>query len=369
MRTPIVERLGAEFPIFAFSHCRDVVAAVTNAGGIGVLGALGDTPEELEIELRWIEDQVGDKPYGVDIVLPATTLEDRQEGSAAEITAKLEALIPAEHRAFAASVLREHGVEPGDDDHATFTTGLKSTERRLVDVVLAHKARVLVNALGAMPRDIVDRCHDAGVLCGGLVGSPQHAARQVANGVDFVVAQGTEAGGHTGDISTMVLIPQVVDLVGDVPVLAAGGIASGRQMAAALALGAQGVWTGSLWMTVTEASTEPVLKAKLIAASSSDTARSKAMTGKPNRLLKSAWTGAWDDPSTPTPLGWPLQLQVSQPAMRAWTRSGNQALATTSIGQGIGMINEVRASRRVVLDLVEEFIETCEKLGRFVNGD
>lgn len=267
MRTKLAKDLGIEFPIFAFSHCRDVVAAVSRAGGMGILGALGSTPDQLEIELDWLDRHVGGKPYGVDIVLPAKSVEDSRPDPG-----DLAAMIPQGHRDFVSALLTRHGVTPPEPDRANRPMS-KEQERLLVDIVLAHPARILVNALGPMPPDIVERCHDHDVLTGALVGSPQHAERQRANGVDVLVAQGTEAAGHTGDVTTMVLVPQVVEAVWPSPVLAAGGIATGRQVAAALALGAQGVWTGSMWLTVQESSTPPVLKEKILAATSSDTVR------------------------------------------------------------------------------------------------
>ena len=350
-----------EYPIFAFSHCRDVVAAVTNAGGFGVFGALGSTPGHLDEQLRWIDEQVRGRPYGVDIVLPAKSLEDDHPA-----VDDLAAMIPEEHRAFLAALLDRHGVhvEPG----APMRVSSKAAERDLVDVALAHEARLLVNALGPMPPEIVEQCHDAGVLVGALVGTPHHAVKQVGNGVDIIVAQGTEAAGHTGDISTLVLVPQVVDAVAPAPVLAAGGIASGRQIAAALALGAQGVWTGSLWLTVQESDTPPALRDKILAASSSDTVRTRSVTGKPNRFLRSAWTDAWDAPGAPPPLPWPLQMMLTTGAIGRIMQVQNRELITTSVGQGVGLIDAPRSARHVVAGLVEEFVDAAGRVGSLISG-
>jgi len=367
VRTPLSKQLGCEFPIFAFSHCRDVVAAVSRAGGVGVLGALGSTPDELDMELSWIEEQVGDKPYAVDIVLPATTLDrDRPEPDA---HAQLEAMIPQRHRDFVEEVLARHGVGPLPEDQRRPTDRIGNTaaERGLVDVVVGHRPRLLVNALGPMPKDVVDTAHAAGILTGGLVGSIAHAHRQVANGVDVIVAQGTEAAGHTGQITTMALVPQVVDAVAPVPVLAAGGIASGRQIAAALALGAQGVWTGTMWLTVEEADTDAVLKERILAADSTATTQTKSMTGKPNRFLRNAWTDAWVEPGAPEPLPWPLQLKLSTPAHARITRSQHPQLVGTSVGQSVGMVNTSRPAARVLMDLVEEFIEATGRMAQLVD--
>ena len=365
----IVERLGIEFPIFAFSHCRDVVAAVSRAGGYGVLGALAYSPEQLEIELTWIDEHVDGKPYGVDIVMPAKYV-GKGGGDEASL-ANLEAMIPAEHHRFVDELLAEHGVPPLPDgvDAPVKAAGLGVDEEGpgQVEVSLAHGASMLVNALGPPPPDVIAKAHEHGVLVGALAGAKVHAERQVAMGVDVIVAQGTEAGGHCGDVSTMVLVPEIVDAVGpDVPVLAAGGIGSGRQMAAALALGAQGVWTGSIWLTVAEADTQPLVVENLLAASSRDTVRSRAMTGKPARQLRSAWTEAWEREDTPDPLPMPLQGILFSEAGRRVTRAKNKELSGFPVGQIVGRMNTVRPTRDVIFDMVQEWIETTERLGSMV---
>jgi NAD(P)H-dependent flavin oxidoreductase YrpB (nitropropane dioxygenase family) len=361
MLTPLARDLGAEFPIFAFTHCRDVAAAVTKAGGVGVLGALGRTPEHLDMELTWMEEQVGELPYGVDIVIPATSLD--RDSDDPEIQTRLESMIPAEHRRFVEEFLDRHHIGPlPEAPRPTDRIGNSAAERELVDVVLGHRARILVNALGPMPKEIVDRAHQGGILVGGLVGSPTHAARQRANGVDVIVAQGGEAAGHTGQISTMVLVPQVVDAVRPAPVLAAGGVASGRQIAAALALGAQGVWTGTIWLTVDEADTDPQLKARMLQATSSDTVQTRSMTGKPNRFLRTPWTDAWDEPEAPAPLPWPLQLKLTSPALARINHANASTLVGTSVGQSVGMVHAARPAKRVVQELVEEYLEAVEAL-------
>jgi NAD(P)H-dependent flavin oxidoreductase YrpB (nitropropane dioxygenase family) len=372
VRTPIAERLDIEFPIFAFSHCRDVIAAVSRAGGFGVLGALAFTPEELEIELNWIDEHVDGKPYGVDIVMPMKYV-GKGGGAEASFT-NLDAMIPQSHRDFVDQLLADHHVPelPPDLEHGVVkAAGLNVDEEApgQVEVSLAHMqngsggVKMLVNALGPPPPEIVQLAHEHDLLVGALVGAKQHAERQVAQGVDVIVAQGTEAGGHCGEISTMVLIPEVVDAVGpDVPVLAAGGIATGRQMAAALALGAQGVWTGSMWLTVAEANTGPVVMERLLGATSRDTVRSRAYTGKPARQLRSAWTEAFDDPEGPGTLPMPLQGILHQEAARRFMRVGNKELTGFPVGQIVGRLNEVRPTRDVIFDMVEEWIATTERL-------
>jgi len=363
MRTPICERLGIEFPIFAFSHCRDVVAAVSRAGGYGVLGVLAFDPDQLEIELAWIDEHCGGRPYGVDLVIPAKYL---GKGGGAEATPEhLHSLIPKEHRDFVERLLAEHGVGPLPDAGIPSTAGLNVDANAFdqLEISLAHGASMVVNALGPPPPAVVEKAHAHGALVGALVGSRQHAERQVEIGVDVIVAQGTEAGGHCGEISTMVLVPEVVDAVGErAMVLAAGGIATGRQMAAALALGAQGVWTGSVWLTVADADTpEPALQ-NLLAASSSDTVRARYITGKPARQLRSAWTDAWSRPDAPEPLPMPLQGILWGEASRRFFRAGNRALANFPVGQIVGRLDTVRTTREVVLDMVTEAVETQERM-------
>ncbi|MEU0938172.1 MULTISPECIES: nitronate monooxygenase family protein [unclassified Embleya] len=374
MKPPICVKLGIDFPIFAFSHCRDVVAAVSRAGGFGVLGALAFDPEQLEVELAWLDEHTDGKPYGVDLAIPMAYI--GKGGGEAALPSNLEKLIPEQHWKFVDELLERHGIPPlpaelADKPVKAAGLNVDLESRAQIEVSLKHPlVKMFVNALGPPPADIIDACHAAGVLVGALCGSPRHAQKQVEAGVDVVVAQGTEAGGHCGEISTMVLIPQVVDTVGpDVPVLAAGGIGGGRQMAAALALGAQGVWTGSLWLTVAEADTHEVSVQNLLEAKSTDTVRSRAMTGKPARQLKSGWTDAWEDPANPDPLPMPLQGIIFNAASRRFTRTRNKELNGWPVGQVVGMLDKVRPTQEVVLSLVEEWIETTERLNAFLAED
>ncbi|MEO3790600.1 nitronate monooxygenase family protein [Nonomuraea sp. B10E15] len=368
MRTRVTDMFGIELPIFAFSHCRDVVAAVSRAGGMGVLGALYFTPEELEVELKWIDDHVDGRPYGVDVVMPASY--EGADFAPDELVGRLQSMIPDGHRAFVENLLSRHGVPAlsSDADPGRVLLGwTDATARPQVEVALRHPIALLANALGPPPADVVDLAHARGVKVAALASTPRHALKQVEVGVDVVVAQGTEAGGHTGEISTMVLIPQVVDAV-DVPVLAAGGIGNGRQMAAGMALGAEGVWTGSLWLTVEEADTPEMAKRRILAATSRDTVRSRSWTGKPARLLRNEWTEAWESEESPGTLPMPLQFMLVSDALRRIGRSDVSELATFPAGQIIGVTNQVRSTKDVVFGLVEEYGEALERLGR-ITGD
>jgi NAD(P)H-dependent flavin oxidoreductase YrpB (nitropropane dioxygenase family) len=367
VHTPICDRLGIEFPIFAFSHCRDVVAAVTNAGGYGVLGALAYEPERLEIELNWIDEHVKGKPYGVDFAMPAKYV---GQGGGEEATPEyLAGLIPQGHRDFVRKVLDEAGIPEVPEElqpRVRKAAGLNVDAEGpgQLEVTLSHKnVNMVVNALGPPPKYILDQCHDAGLLVGGLVGSKQHAERQASIGVDVLVAQGTEAGGHCGEIATMVLIPQVVDAVGpDVTVLAAGGIADGRQAAAAMALGAQGVWTGSVWLLTTEADLAPEVVENLLAATSRDAIRARVMTGKPARQLRTKWTEAWERPDAPEPLPMPLQGLLYGEAAARFSRVHAKDFAGSPVGQIVGSLDRVRPARDVVLDMVDGWIEATQRM-------
>ncbi len=363
MRTPLCDAFGIEYPIFAFTHCRDVVAAVSKAGGFGVLGAVGFSPEQLEIELDWIDEHVDGKPYGVDTVMPQKFAAD-VHGSEEELRAQIRTMIPDAHWRYVDDLMQRFDLpELTDDDSFGGVVGwAEDVARRHVDIALAHPIKLIANALGSPPKDVIDLAHEHGVKVAALAGKAQHAERHVNNGVDIIVAQGYEAGGHTGEVATMVLVPEAVDAVAPTPVLAAGGIGSGRQIAAALALGAQGVWMGSLWLTTAESSSSPESVEAMLEASSSDTVRSRCYTGKPARMLRNAWTDAWEDPEGPGPLGMPLQNILTAEANARISRSHRKDLAFSPVGQIVGSMNAVQPVRDVMFRLVEEYIESAERI-------
>jgi len=373
MRTKLAEELGLEFPIFAFTHCRDVAAAVSKAGGLGVLGVAGHSPKNLEMELAWIEKEVGGKPYGVDLLLPTRFAGSEKGGLARD---EMDAQIPAEHRKFLDDLLERYGVPPlpeGVVPPPEFAVGYEQ-QREVIELVYRHPIALIASALGPPPTWMIEQGHANGVKVAALAGTVEHARRHVEAGVDIVVAQGTEAGGHTGEISTMVLVPEVVDAVDPLPVLAAGGIGNGRQITAALALGAQGVWCGSLWLTTEEAETHPVVKQKFLKASSRDTVRSRSLTGKPARQLRSAWTEAWEDPANPPPLPMPLQPRLVREAQlriarTAHNNEGAAQLANYFVGQIVGSLNQVQSVRSVIEQLVQEYADTMERLDDWAAGE
>jgi NAD(P)H-dependent flavin oxidoreductase YrpB (nitropropane dioxygenase family) len=377
MKSDLCERLDIDFPLFAFSHCRDVAAAVSRAGGMGVFGAVTLTPEQLETDLCWIDEHVDGRPYGIDLIVP-----NKMHGRGVSAERLLES-IPAEQKAFADALLREAGIDPqglDEDRRETVRFALNLQEggaEELLEIAFSHPIRLIANALGVPPPIMLEMGRRHGVPVAALVGAKEHAMRQVEAGVDIIIAAGGEAGGHCGEVSTLVLVPEVIEAIrpiSEVPVLAAGGIVTGRQMAACMAMGAAGAWTGSVWLTTAEAETSLVLREKLVKASSRDTVRSSSRTGKPSRQLCSPWTDAWESGAGPEPLPMPLQSLVSEPALRKIDKlsqgghEGARRLATYWVGQGVGLMNHETSVRQVMQEFQEDFLEAYERLQAMLEG-
>lgn len=361
-----LRHVGMTTPIFGFSHCRDVVAAVTKAGGVGVYGAGLHSDAQIAIDLKWIEDQVGDLPYGIDLLMPGKYVGSETGGLSG---AEAKAAIPLEVTEFLDDMMVRYDVPDAvieDEDEEFIALGSQrysaAQQRGILDLAFASRAKLLVSALGTPPADVIEQAHERGMVVAALAGAVKHALRHVAAGVDLIIAQSYEAGGHTGEIGGMVLTPLVVDAVAPVPVLAAGGIADGRQMAAALALGAKGVWCGSVWLPTAESDLLPVVKQRLVDSNAEDTQRTRAMTGKPSRLLKTAWVGEWERPDTPEPLPNPLhavaigpyvsRIEKAAASPNATPDHGAGALAPTAAGQVIGLIHEESSVRQVMMDMM-----------------
>jgi NAD(P)H-dependent flavin oxidoreductase YrpB (nitropropane dioxygenase family) len=367
MHTPLCDELGIEFPIFAFTHCRDVVVAVSRAGGFGVLGAVGFTPEQLEIECAWIDEHIGDHPYGVDIVIPNKYEGMNSDMSGEDLADMLKKMVPQQHLDFAKKILADHGVPTADADaNALQLLGwTEATATPQVEVALRHpRVTLIANALGTPPVEMIRHIHESGRKVAALCGSPAQAIKHAEADVDIIIAQGGEGGGHCGDIGSIVLWPQAVKAVAPRPVLAAGGIGSGEQIAAALALGCQGTWSGSQWLMVEEAHNTPVQQAAYVKASSRDTVRSRSFTGKPCRMLRNDWTEAWEKAGNPEPLGMPLQYMVSGMAVAATNRYPNETVdvAFNPVGQVVGQFAKVEKSAAVIERWVTEYLEATGRL-------
>ncbi|MGW7487369.1 NAD(P)H-dependent flavin oxidoreductase [Streptomyces sp. NPDC054786] len=362
MQTELSNTLGVEHAVFGFTPFPAVAAAITRAGGFGVLGAVRYTaPDELARDLDWMQEHTEGLPYGLDVVMPAKKVEGVTE-------AEVEAMIPEGHRRFVTELLDKHQVPrlaEGEASGWRITGWMEQVARSQLDVAFDYPVKLLANALGSPPPDIIRRAHDHGILVAALAGSPRHALHHKAAGIDIVVAQGYEAGGHTGEIATMVLTPEVVAAVDPLPVLAAGGIGTGEQIAAGLALGAQGVWLGSLWLTTEEADLHSRrLTAKLLAAGPGDTVRSRALTGKPARQLRTAWTDAWDEPNGPGPLPMPLQGLLVAEANSRIQRHEVEPLLGTPVGQIVGRMNSERSVQAVFDDLTRGFERAIDRINR-----
>ena len=372
MKSKANDLLGCEFPLFAFSHCRDVIAEVSNAGGFGVLGAAGHTPESLDIELTWLDEHT-DKPYGVDLLVP-TSMDSKQEGLTA---IELEERIPPEHKRYIEGLLAQHDIDTKDLWQEVIRDGVGDNMRehgatQILESAFAHSGvRMVVNALGVPPDFMMEMARQRGVIVGALAGAKEHAVKHAEAGIDVIIVAGTEAGGHCGEVSTMVLVPEVIDALAPYKkpvILAAGGIVTGRQMAATMAMGADGVWTGSVWLTTAEAETLPVVKGKMLVANSRQTVRSKSRTGKYTRQLRSAWTDAWTAEESPEPLPMPLQGVVAAAAFRKIDKlaqadhAGAKQLANYFVGQGVGLMNETISARTVVYNFMEDFASATERL-------
>jgi NAD(P)H-dependent flavin oxidoreductase YrpB (nitropropane dioxygenase family) len=367
MQTKLCKELGVDTPIFAFTHCRDVVVEVSRAGGIGVLGAVGFSVEQLREELDWIDAHIGDHIYGVDTAIPQK-YEGMDSSTPEELVALIESAIPQRHRDFAESLLEDAGVPawPDAKDPISLSFSVQQAQALVDEALTRPKCRMIVNALGTPPAEIVEQVHKAGRLIGALAGRIKHGLAHKAAGLDFVVCQGSEGGGHAGEVTSMVLWPQMVDAVAPLPVLAAGGIANGRQMLAAMCMGVQGVWMGSRWLISTEAQAEPGQRDSYLAASSEDTVRSRSFTGKTARMLKNEWTEAWERDDTPDPLPMPLQGYLTFDAVRRTHRYAGvgdcQKVAFNPVGQVVGQMNAETSCRDIMYQLLTEYADALEQV-------
>lgn len=356
LHTRFCDMLGIEFPIIAFTHCKDVVIAVVNAGGFAVLGEAMHTPDEIAADIKWIRDRIGSKPFGIDLVLPASV---PPAGTVEELIAK----IPDVPRKYAQGILEKYNVPAPKSQIALHQWGGLSHEhaRRQLDVILDERVPVFSSGLGS-PAFILKQLHEKGIKVFGLVGKARQAKREVEAGVDAVIAQGYDAAGHTGPIGTLSIVPEVCAVVGDVPVIAAGGITTGRHLAAALCLGAVGVWTGTIWLASRESDSDMIVKEKLLAATADDTVYSKSISGMPMRVLKCPWTEEWAQANAPAPAPPPYQTLLSADYIQGANDYRRADLMTEAAGQGVRFVTAMKPARQIVFDMVEEALAVFEGL-------
>jgi NAD(P)H-dependent flavin oxidoreductase YrpB (nitropropane dioxygenase family) len=366
LHTEICDMLGIEYPVFAFNHCRDVTAAVSNGGGVGVLGAGGMSPEGMRAQVQWLRKNT-DKPFGLDLLLPKAV---PATGTHDDLVSR----IPKANIEFMDNLKKELGMpesNPGRSDRTDIMDigvgGTAASQMEQVEAICELKPTIFAGGLGMNP-EVVEMCHRAGIKVVSLVGNVRQAKRVAEWGVDIIVAQGTEAGGHTGKIGTLALVPLVVDAVKPIPVLAAGGIGDGRGLVAALALGAAGAWTGTIWLTAHENPIEDFIKDRLVAASAEDAVITRVHTGKTARSLKSKFIEYWEQPGAPEPLPAPFQSMYlpipwsvsSEGADRTWERLGLHDWIGTPAGQVMALIKERRPARQILYDMVSQAIDILE---------
>lgn len=357
LQTAVSEELGARYPIFGFTHSLDAAIAITKSGGIGIWGATRSTPEEIEVGLTRMDAELGDLPYGIDLVIPPGMPErDNRD--------EIEAAIPAEHRAFVDS-LREKFDVPDDGEPGMRSRFVRSeaTARAQVDVAMDSNLRVLALGIGS-PEWVIGPAKERGMKMISLVGQPKHAERALRAGADILVAQGYDAGAHTGTVGTFSLVPRVVDVAGDVPVIAAGGVATGRHIAASLAMGAQGVWLGTAWLLCEEEHTHPTIAAKLMAAESADTVISRADSGKTLRQVRTAWSDAWASDDAPSPLKMPYQDILVGDILGQIERHEVDDLMHSPAGQSIAYFDAPTTVADVMSGLVTETEAALDRLRR-----
>ena len=356
LRTKFCDMLGIEFPVVAFTHCKDVAVAVINSGGFAVLGEAMHTPDDIASDIKWIRDRVDGKPFGIDLVLPASV---PPTGSLDELVSK----IPETHRKFAQEIKEKYDVpDPKGPIDLHQWGGLnQQMARAQLEVLLDERVPVIASGLGS-PVFILEAAHERGIKVFGLVGKARQAKRQLEAGVDAVVAQGYDAAGHTGDVGTFSIVPEVVAMAGDTPIIAAGGVTTGRHLAAALCLGASGVWTGTLWLASRESDVDMIIKERLLAATVEDTSYGTSISGMTMRVLKCPWTDEWSKPEAPHALPAPYQMLLSSDYIQGANDNRREDLMTEAAGQGVGFVTSMKPARQILFDLVEEALASFEEV-------
>ncbi len=357
LHTQLCDKLGIEYPVVAFTHCKDVAVAVINAGGFAVLGEALHTPDQIAADIKWIRERIGGKPFGIDLVLPSSVPEEKTVD-------ELLAMIPQEQRDFEQQIKRKYNVpdpKVAPDIHHWGGLDQKRALNQL-EVIFDERVPVFASGLGS-PAFLLKRAHELGMQVWGLVGKPRQAKRQIEAGTDVIIAQGYDAAGHTGNIGTFSIVPQVVDAARGtgVPVIAAGGVTTGRHLAAALALGADGVWTGSLWLTSRESDVNMPLKERLLEAETEDTMYSNCISGYTMRTTRCPWHDEWMSDAAPAVLKPPLQMILSSNYIQGSLDYQRKDLMTEAAGQGIHYVKEMKPARQILSDIVEEALDVFDR--------
>lgn len=380
LRTKLCDMLDIEYPIILAGMggvCGPtIVAAVSNAGGLGVLGAAGLNPDQLR---DWIEKtrSLTTRPFGVDLLLPKL---DLPPISGKFSISELKAFLPAEELAFVDRLKKEIGIPdvevPPLEVDSDFVLGAK----KQIDVILEEQVPVFASGLGS-PESIIPRAHARGMKVVGLVGNVRNARRVANSGADIIVAQGHEAGGHTGRIGTLALVPQVVDAVHPLPVVAAGGVGDGRGLVASLAMGACGVWVGTAFLLaheacidsprdwVTNLGVDPYdleqweidhWKDRIIAATEEDTRVTRIYTGKTGRFISNKFIEAWERAGGKT-LPMPLQTLLICEAELGLRKGRMTDYISEFGGQIAGMLKERKSAKQIVDEMVEGAISILKE--------
>ena len=359
--SPLCEQLGIDTPIFGFAHDVATVAAISRAGGYGVYGATRRFPEEIRDELAEIRRLVGDRPFGVDLVLPPGMPEHNSREA-------IEAEIPQEHKDFVQSIIDRYQVPPASGPGMR-TRFIRSSEieANQIEAVLGSSVNLFACGIGA-PKAVVQAAKARGQTTLALIGSPHHVQRSIDAGVDIIVAQGYDAGAHTGPIGTFSLVPQIVEAAGNLPVLVAGGVATGQHIAAALAMGAQGVWLGTAWLFSSEhqAHMHPVNTKKLIEAGSGDTVITRSESGKTFRQVRTAWSQAWEAEGAPSPLKMPYQDVLVGDLLGAIEEHDIEPLIHSGAGQSVGYFNQVRPVQAIMNELEQGAVNALKAQAGFL---
>jgi NAD(P)H-dependent flavin oxidoreductase YrpB (nitropropane dioxygenase family) len=348
LRTKLCEMLAIEVPIVAFTHCKDVAVAAINAGGFAVLGEAMHTADEIAADIRWLRERVGERSFGIDLVLPSSA---PPAGTPEELMAE----IPEAYREFAQRIKQSYDVpDPAGPVALRQWGGLnKELGHAQIDVLLDERVPVIATGLGS-PDFLIGAAHERGLLVFGLIGMAHQAERQLVRGVDAVVAQGYDAAGHTGAMGTFSIVPEVASIAGDTPVIAAGGVTTGRHLAAALCLGAAGVWAGTVWLASHESDIEAVVKERILAAKGDDTTRTACISGKTMRILKCPWTEEWQKPGAPPVLRSPYQMLLSSDYIQGANDHLRGDLMTEAAGQGVGFVKEPQATADILRAMADE---------------